>query len=128
MSEAMEMWLKSPMLVGEEKGLDVDTFKRFYEVWEKATSEAMEMWLKSPLFAASAGKAVEKSAEFKKYIDDIIERTLKNMHLSTKGDVGRVLASLNNLESRVNDLAEKIDELQPKESRKRSKKSGGEEE
>ncbi len=70
------------------------------------------MWLNSPLFAASAGKAVGKSAEFKKYIDDITERTLKGMHLPTKGDVDRVLASLNNLESRVNDLAEKIDELQ----------------
>ncbi len=119
MSEALEMWSKSPFLnkdvaAGNDKTMDFDPalyYKKFYETWEKSMSEALEMWLKSPLFAASAGKLIEKSSGFKKYLDEVMERSLNNMRLPTKNDIDRVLASLNNLEAKINDLWDKIDEL-----------------
>lgn len=119
MSEAVEMWSKRPFLnkggaAGNDKAIDFDPaayYKRFYEIWEKTMSEAMETWLKSPLFAASTGKIVEQSSGLKKYLDEVMERSLKNMHLPTKNDIDRVLASLNNLEAKINDLWDKIDEL-----------------
>lgn len=126
MSEALEMWTKSPLLnKGEstEKAADFDPishYKRFYETWEKTTSEALEMWLKSPLFAANMGKAIEKSSEFKKYLDEIIEKSLKNMRMPTKTDIDRVLLSINNIEAKINDLTDKVDELKP--SKQASKK------
>lgn len=126
MPEALEMWTKSPLLnKGEsnEKTADFDPishYKKFYETWEKTTSDAMEMWLNSPLFAANMGKAIEKSSEFKKYLDDVIEKSLKNMRIPTKTDIDKVLASINNIEAKINDLTDKVDEL--KTSKQVSKK------
>src|SRR3972149_8255055 len=85
-------------------------YKKFYETWEKTMSEVLEKWVNSPLFAANIGKAVEKSSEFKKYFDEAVEKTLKNMRFPTKGDIDRVLASINNLEAKVNDLLDKVDD------------------
>jgi hypothetical protein len=123
MSEAIEMWTKSPLLnkhEANEKADPMSHYKRFYETWEKTTSEALEMWLKSPLFAANMGKAIEKSSEFKKYLDEIIEKSLKNMRMPTKSDIDRVLLSINNIEAKINDLTDKVDELRP--SKQASKK------
>ncbi|MCI0455280.1 MAG: hypothetical protein L0Y68_09850 [Candidatus Dadabacteria bacterium] len=119
MYEAFEMWSKSPLLNKSESGgndetIDFDPsshYKKFYETWERTMSEALEMWLKSPLFASSAGKIMERSSELKKYLDEVMEKSLKNMHFPTKGDIDKILASLNNLEAKINDLGDKVDEI-----------------
>jgi hypothetical protein len=119
MSEGIDVWAKSPLLsAGEtgDKALGFDPvtyYKKFYEVWEKTMSEGLEIWLKSPLFAATMGKTIEKSSEFKKHLDEVMERSLKNMHLPTKNDIDRVLGSINNIEAKINDLWDKVDELKP---------------
>ncbi len=126
MSEAVEMWTKSPLLnKGESGGTTPDydpvtNYKKFYEIWEKTTSDALEMWLNSPLFTANMGKAVEKSSEFKRYLDEVIEKSLKNVRIPTKTDIDRVLSSINNIEAKINDLTDKVDEL--KTSKQSSKK------
>lgn len=131
MYEAFETWSKSPLLNESESGgndnsIDFDPasyYKKFYETWEKTMSEALEMWLKSPLFASSAGKIMEKSSELKKYLDVVMEKSLRNMHFPTKGDIDNILASLNNLEAKINDLVDKVDEIN-KAGRSSAKKSG----
>ena len=70
----------------------------------------METWVNSPLFASNIGKAVEKSSEIKKYFDEVVEKTLKNMRFPSKSDIDRVLSSINNLEAKMNDLSDKIDD------------------
>jgi hypothetical protein len=115
MSEAMDMWKKNPIAKseaneGKEDYDPIAQYKKFYETWEKSSSEVLEKWVNSPLFAANIGKAVEKSSEFKKYFDEAVEKTLKNMRFPTKGDIDRVLASINNLEAKVNDLLDKVDD------------------
>jgi hypothetical protein len=116
MSEAIDIWMKSPIMSKGEGGNasefdPIAYYKRFYETWEKTMSEALEMWLNSPLFAANMGKAVEKSSEFKKYLDDVIEKSLRNMRIPTKTDIDRVLSSINNIEAKINDLMDKVDEI-----------------
>lgn len=115
MSEAMDVWKKNPLVKNsktESEDYDpVAQYKKFYDTWEKSSSEVLEKWVNSPLFAANIGKAVEKSSEFKKYFDDAVEKTLKNMRFPTKSDIDRVLASINNLEAKINDLADKIDDI-----------------
>jgi hypothetical protein len=117
MSEAIEMWTKSPFLStreGGEKESEFDPvayYKKFYSIWENSMSEVLDMWLKSPFFGASLGKAVEKSSEFKKYLDEVMERSLKNLHLPTKSDIDRILASVNKIEAKINDLWDKLEEL-----------------
>jgi hypothetical protein len=117
MSEAIDIWTKSPFLNKAEsdpKNAEFDpvaNYKKFYETWEKTTSEALEMWLNSPLFAANMGKAIERSSEFKKYLDEVIEKNLKNMRIPTKTDVDRILSTINNIEAKINDLMDKVDEI-----------------
>jgi CRISPR/Cas system CSM-associated protein Csm2 small subunit len=116
MSEAMDMWKKNPPIKSEaaEKSEDYDPiaqYKKFYDTWEKSSSEVLEKWVNSPLFAANIGRAVEKSSEFKKYFDQAVEKTLKNMRFPTKSDIDRVLESVNNLEEKINDLVDKVDDI-----------------
>jgi len=117
MSEAMDMWKKNPLAknaADESSKEDYDPmaqYKKFYDTWEKSSSEVLEKWVNSPLFAANIGKAVEKSSELKKYFDEAVEKTLKNMRFPTKSDIDRVLSSLNNLEAKVNDLLDKMDDI-----------------
>jgi polyhydroxyalkanoate synthesis regulator phasin len=87
-------------------------FKKLYESWEKSMSQALEVWLKSPIFTNSAEKAIEKSIEFKNYMHDIMERTLKHRYLPTKNDMDKLMNSLDNLEVKLNKLEGKINELQ----------------
>lgn len=114
MSEAMDVWKRNPLVksgVEEAEEYDpVEQYKKFYEAWEKSSSEILEKWVNSPLFAANIGKAVEKSSDLKKHFDEGVEKVLKNMRFPTKTDIDRVLASINNLEEKINDLADKIEE------------------
>lgn len=126
MSEAIDIWMKNPIVSKGEGGNasefdPIAYYKRFYETWEKTMSEALEMWLNSPLFAANMGKAVEKSSEFKKYLDDVIEKSLRNMRIPTKTDIDRVLSSINNIEAKINDLMDKVDEIKTSSKRASTK-------
>lgn len=128
MSEAMDMWRKNPLVKNEGKAETEDydpvaQYKKFYDTWEKSSSEVLEKWVNSPLFAANIGKAVEKSSEFKKYFDEAVEKTLKNMRFPTKSDTDRLLSSINNLEAKINDLVDKVDDISKPRSSSRSRSS-----
>ena len=114
MSEAMDVWKKNPLAkTGVEEAEDYDPmeqYKKFYDAWEKSSSEILEKWVNSPLFAANIGKAVEHSSDLKKHFDEAVEKVLKNMRFPTKTDIERVLSSINNLEEKINDLTDKLDE------------------
>lgn len=127
MSEAVDMWSKSPMLNKEQGGKAADFdpmsyYKKFYETWEKTMSEGLETWLKSPLFASSMGKAIERSSEFQKYFNEAIDKSLENMHVPTKTDIDKVLSAVNNVEAKINDLWDKLDDLKASEETATAKK------
>ena len=126
MLEALNIWKKnSDMNIKNEgdKSTEFDIveyYKKFYETWEKTTSEALEKYINSPLFALNMGKFVEKSSELKKYFDEIVEKSLKNLRLPSKNDIDRIHSSINTIEAKINDLSEMVGEL--KSSKKPSKK------
>jgi hypothetical protein len=126
MLEALNIWKKnSDMNIKNEgdKSTEFDIveyYKKFYETWEKTTSEALEKYINSPLFALNMGKFVEKSSELKKYFDEIVEKSLKNLRLPSKNDIDRIHSSINTIEAKINDLSEMVEEL--KSSKKPSKK------
>ncbi|MCH8028598.1 MAG: hypothetical protein IH874_01530 [Candidatus Dadabacteria bacterium] len=115
--ETFKLWSKSPFTESpsnKDGNSEVDPksyYKKFYSVWEQNLSEALESWLKTPYFSATVGKGIERSSELKKYFDQVIERSLKTMHMPTKGDVNKALAAINKIEEKVNDLIDKVDEL-----------------
>lgn len=126
MLEALNIWKKNSdknikTEVAEPKEFDVvEYYKKFYETWERTTSEALEKYINSPLFALNMGKAVEKSSELKKYFDEVVEKSLKNLRLPSKNDIDRIHSSINTIEAKINDLSEMVGEL--KSSKKPSKK------
>jgi hypothetical protein len=126
MLEALNIWKKnSDMNIKNEgdKSTEFDIveyYKKFYETWEKTTSEALEKYINSPLFALNMGKLVEKSSELKKYFDEIVEKSLKNLRLPSKNDIDRIHSSINTIEAKINDLSEMVEELES--SKKPSKK------
>ncbi|MGQ0793551.1 MAG: hypothetical protein ACT4NX_05615 [Deltaproteobacteria bacterium] len=87
-------------------------FRNLYESWEKSTSHALELWLKSPIFNNRMEKAVEKSTEFRSYMQDVMEKTLKYKVLPSSTDIGKIADSLDALKERLAELEEKISELE----------------
>jgi len=126
MSEALDIWRKNlDKSVKNEGGKPIDFsnveyYKKFYETWEKSTSEALEKYINSPLFALSIGKAIEKSSELKKYFDEVVEKSLKNVRLPSKNDTDRIHNAINGIEAKINDLSDMVEEL--KSSKMPSKK------
>lgn len=117
MSEALDIWRKNldKSLKNEgDKPIDfanVELYKKFYETWEKSTSEALEKYINSPLFALNIGKAVERSSELKKYFDQVVEKSLKNVRLPSKNDIDRIHNAINVIEAKINDLSDMVEEL-----------------
>jgi hypothetical protein len=117
MLEALDMWKKNLGKTIENEGDKstdfnaVEYYKKFYETWEKTTSEALEKYVNSPLFAVNIGTAVEKSSELKKYFDEVVEKSLKNLHLPSKNDIDRIHNAINTIEAKINDLSDMVEEL-----------------
>lgn len=117
MLEALDIWKKNldKTIINEgDKPIDfsnVEYYKKFYETWEKSTSEALEKYINSPLFALNIGKTIEKSSELKKYFDEVIEKSLKNVRLPSKNDIDRIHNAINSIEAKINDLSEMVEEL-----------------
>lgn len=126
MSEALDIWRKNldKNIKNEgDKPIDfssVEYYKKFYETWEKSTSEALEKYINSPLFALNIGKAIEKSSELKKFFDEVVEKSLKNVRLPSKNDIERIHNAINGIEAKINDLSDMVEEL--KSSRVSKKK------
>lgn len=117
LDEAFNIWSKSPMMkntetTGKKETLQPDEyFKKFFKNWEGNMSETLESWMKTPFFTAAIGKGIEKSSEIKKYVDQIMVRSLKTMQLPTKGDIDKALTAINKIEEKVNDLLDQVEEI-----------------
>jgi Poly(R)-hydroxyalkanoic acid synthase subunit (PHA_synth_III_E) len=127
MSEALDIWRKNldkNIENEDDKPIDftnIEYYKKFYETWEKSTSEALEKYINSPLFALNVGKAIEKSSELKKYFDEIVEKSLKNVRLPSKSDIDRIHNAINGIEAKINDLSDMVEELKSSKMPSRKK-------
>lgn len=88
---------------------DWDTGKKFFDKWEAATAEYLEHWLKSPLLLEPAGAWLSAMMKAKGASDRAAAAWWGGIGLPTKRDQERALHALNQLESRLNDLEEKLD-------------------
>jgi chemotaxis regulatin CheY-phosphate phosphatase CheZ len=85
--------------------------KQSYQLWEQLTSQYMESLIRNQEFLAMTGKALEQSVQFKQQIDRLVEASLANLQLPTRGEMERALHKLNELESLLRDLHAKVDRL-----------------
>ena len=87
-----------------------DAFKQSFDVWEKSTSALLETWLKSPLVLEPAGLALTAMMKTKATSDRMMAMWWGSLGLPTKRDQERALHALNELESRLLDLEERLED------------------
>jgi hypothetical protein len=88
-----------------------DQYKQGFDAWEKATAQLLETWLKSPLILEPAGQMLTNAMKMKSMSDKAVSQWWGQMGLPTKRDQERTLHALNELESKLLDLEEKLDKI-----------------
>ena len=88
-----------------------ETWKKGFDAWENATAKYMENVLKSPLVLGPSGMLLGTAVKAKAAYDKAASQWVGNMGMATKRDQERALHTLNQLESRLLDLEEKIADL-----------------
>ena len=87
-----------------------DTWKKGFDVWEAKTAELLETMLKNPKFLEPAGTMLTASMKLKATTDQAMATWWGSWGLPTKKDQERTLHALNQLNSRLLDLEERLNE------------------
>lgn len=85
-----------------------DTWKRGFTAWEQATAHYMEKVLSNPSVLGPAGAVMTAMMKTKAATDRAISAWWSTVGLPTRRDQERTLHMLNQLESRLYDLEEKL--------------------
>jgi hypothetical protein len=88
-----------------------ETWKKGFDTWEQKTAEMMETVLKSPAVLQPMGSMLTASMKMKAATDKAIANWWELMGLPTRRDQERTLHALNQLQSRLIDLEEKLADL-----------------
>ncbi len=86
-------------------------WKQAFDVWEQATADYMENVLKSPLVLGPAGTMLSGFMKAKAKADDAVQSAWGNLGLPTKRDQERSLHALNQIQSRLLDLEEQLEDI-----------------
>ncbi len=84
-------------------------FKKLYESWEESTHKMMDVWFNSPLM----DRAVEKSSEFKNYVQVFMEQSLEQRNIPERKEMDKLINTIDSLEMKIAKLEEKIEDLEP---------------
>lgn len=85
-------------------------WKRGFEQWEQATSQMLEGTLKSPFLLEPAGAFLTAAMRAKALTDEQVARWWALSGLSTRRDQERMLHAIHQLESRLHDLEDLIED------------------
>jgi hypothetical protein len=83
-------------------------WKKGFNSWETATAELCEQILRSPLVLQPSGAALSAAMRAKAAHDQALARWWAAVGLPTRRDQERTLHALNQLQSRVIDLEERL--------------------
>lgn len=95
-------------------------WKQAFDQWEGATAKALEQWMKSPLVLEPAGSWLSAGMRFKAMADRSAALWWGSLGLPTKRDQERALHALNQLESRLLDLEEQLEDQREQLARART--------
>lgn len=87
-----------------------DAWKKGFDAWESATAGLVERWMRSPLVLGPSGAMLTAAMKAKAASDKAAATWWGAMGLPTKRDQERTLHALNQLQSRLMDLEEKLAE------------------
>lgn len=86
-----------------------DTYKKQFSAWEGATTKLLEGWLKSPLLLEPTGAVLGGLVKLRSAQTRMQNAWLNGLGLATRRDQERTLHLLHELESRLYDLQERLD-------------------
>jgi hypothetical protein len=87
-----------------------DAWKKGFDAWEGATAKYIEAWMKNPVVLGPAGLMLGNAMKAKAAYDKAASQWVGAMGMATKRDQERALHTLNQLESRLLDLEERLAE------------------
>jgi len=87
-----------------------EIYKKFFNAWETTTAQYMETVMKSPLVLEPGGAWLTAMMKAKTQTDKVAAGFWGSLGLPTKRDQERALHKLNQLESRLLDLEEKLND------------------
>jgi len=87
-----------------------DTWKKGFFAWEDTTARYLEQVLKSPILLAPSGVVLGGVMKAKTVYDKAAQSWVGTIGLATKRDQERTLHTLNQLESKIIDLEERLDD------------------
>lgn len=93
-----------------------EMYKKWFFTWENATAQVMETWLKSPLVLEPAGAWLSTLMKAKAASDKAAAETWGALGVATKRDQERTLHALNQIQSRLMDLEDKLSDLEGRAS------------
>jgi hypothetical protein len=85
-----------------------DMWKKGFDAWENTTAKLLESWLSSPLVLEPSGAMLSTTMRLKAASDQAAASFWGALGLPTKRDQERTLHALNQLESRLLDLEERL--------------------
>ncbi len=91
-----------------------EEWKKGFDAWEKATAELMETWLESPLVLEPSGAMLGVVSKVKAAQDEAAAKWWGSVGLPTKRDQERTLHRINELESKLLDLEERLEDKDAK--------------
>jgi hypothetical protein len=94
----------------KEKAMFWELWKNGFYAWENATAKLMGQVMASPLVLGPSGALLTATMKAKAASDKAAATWWGAVGLPTKRDQERILHALNQLESRLLDLEEKLDE------------------
>lgn len=98
--------------VSEELGMfDWKSLLKQFDRWENTTAAFSTEVLRSPLLLNPIGSAITQTFQAKSGLDRVLQQCWSALGLPTRTEQERVLHALNQLESRLYDLEEKLSDL-----------------
>ena len=89
-----------------------DQWKKGFDTWENRTAAMLETMLKSESVLMPMGAMLSASMKAKAATDKAVAEMWERMGLPTRRDQERTLHALNQLQSRLIDLEEKLDAME----------------
>ena len=90
-----------------------EMYKKGFYAWENATAKMLEQWLKNPLVLGPSGALLSATMKAKAQTDRAAAAWWAMVGLPTKRDQERILHTLNQLQSRLLDLEDKLEDKKP---------------
>ena len=87
-----------------------DRWKKGFDTWENTTAGYVEKWMKSPLLLTPSGAMLAATMKLKTAKDRVTAMAWNTLGLPSKHDQERTLHALNQIQSRLLDLEERLAE------------------